>query len=278
MPIPLAVPPSGEVDLTGSGYRAEGELRADAHVLGDGLLLDEVRTLIAAAWSTARSCAYRTAPGRSRATRRRRRLATAASRAPARGDRRQHPVGTTETATPIANTKRSCRLMPLSPATTKNTAPIATASAAGVHNAVGLELQRTAIALRPLGQCSEPAEPGCPCPSLCRGGQQSASAAIRSPGSSTRRTKMARSLSTGDGPLAPSILFRPCPASRRRASSLERPATGCSVRSGVVRSAVRHPEPVVFRPAVPQTWKGTLVTMTFGSGASERRSRAAVSS
>ena len=48
MTIQKAVTPSGEIDLTGSGYRPEGELRADGHAIGEGVLLDELRTLIAA--------------------------------------------------------------------------------------------------------------------------------------------------------------------------------------------------------------------------------------
>jgi magnesium-transporting ATPase (P-type) len=48
MTIQRAVTPSGEIDLTGSGYRPEGELRADGHAIGEGVLLDELRTPIAA--------------------------------------------------------------------------------------------------------------------------------------------------------------------------------------------------------------------------------------
>jgi magnesium-transporting ATPase (P-type) len=48
MTIQEAVTPSGDVEVTGSGYRPEGELRADGHILGDGPLLQEVRALIGA--------------------------------------------------------------------------------------------------------------------------------------------------------------------------------------------------------------------------------------
>ena len=39
---------SGDVEVTGSGYRPEGELRADGHVLDEGPLLEEVCALIGA--------------------------------------------------------------------------------------------------------------------------------------------------------------------------------------------------------------------------------------
>jgi P-type Ca2+ transporter type 2C len=48
MTIQDAVTPSGDVEVTGSGYRPQGELRADGHVLGEGALLEEVRVLIGA--------------------------------------------------------------------------------------------------------------------------------------------------------------------------------------------------------------------------------------
>ena len=48
MTIQEAVTPSGDVEVTGSGYRPQGELRADGHVLGEGPLLEEVRVLIGA--------------------------------------------------------------------------------------------------------------------------------------------------------------------------------------------------------------------------------------
>ena len=38
---------SGEVDVTGSGYRPEGELRVDGRPLDDPVLLDEVRAVLA---------------------------------------------------------------------------------------------------------------------------------------------------------------------------------------------------------------------------------------
>ena len=48
MTIQRIVTGSGEVDVTGAGYRPEGELRRDGRPLEDEVLLDEVRTLIAA--------------------------------------------------------------------------------------------------------------------------------------------------------------------------------------------------------------------------------------
>jgi P-type Ca2+ transporter type 2C len=48
MTIEKVVTGSGEVDVTGSGYRPEGELRQNGRALEDPDLLDEVRTLIAA--------------------------------------------------------------------------------------------------------------------------------------------------------------------------------------------------------------------------------------
>jgi Ca2+-transporting ATPase len=48
MTIQKVVTPSGEVNLTGSGYRPDGEPRVDGQVLGEGALLDEVRALIGA--------------------------------------------------------------------------------------------------------------------------------------------------------------------------------------------------------------------------------------
>ena len=46
MTIEKVVTPSGEVDVTGSGYRPEGELRVDGRPLDDPLVLDEVRALL----------------------------------------------------------------------------------------------------------------------------------------------------------------------------------------------------------------------------------------
>ena len=46
MTIEKVVTASGEVDITGSGYRPEGELRVDGRPLADPVLLDEVRYLI----------------------------------------------------------------------------------------------------------------------------------------------------------------------------------------------------------------------------------------
>jgi potassium/sodium efflux P-type ATPase len=46
MTIETVVTPSGEVEVTGSGYRPEGELRVDGHPLEDSVLLDEVRFVI----------------------------------------------------------------------------------------------------------------------------------------------------------------------------------------------------------------------------------------
>jgi magnesium-transporting ATPase (P-type) len=47
MTIEKVVTASGEVDVTGSGYRPEGELLVDGRPLGDGPLLDEVRAVLA---------------------------------------------------------------------------------------------------------------------------------------------------------------------------------------------------------------------------------------
>ena len=47
MTIEKVVTGSGEVDVTGSGYRPEGELRVDGHPLDDAVLLDEVRAVLA---------------------------------------------------------------------------------------------------------------------------------------------------------------------------------------------------------------------------------------
>jgi potassium/sodium efflux P-type ATPase len=47
MTIEKVVTPSGEVDVTGSGYRPEGELVADGAPLDDTVLLDEVRLVLA---------------------------------------------------------------------------------------------------------------------------------------------------------------------------------------------------------------------------------------
>ena len=47
MTIERVVTPSGEVEVTGSGYRPEGELRADGRPLTDPVLLDEVRAVLA---------------------------------------------------------------------------------------------------------------------------------------------------------------------------------------------------------------------------------------
>jgi P-type Ca2+ transporter type 2C len=46
MTIQKVVTPSGEVDVTGSGYRPEGELRVDGGPLDDATLLEEVRAVI----------------------------------------------------------------------------------------------------------------------------------------------------------------------------------------------------------------------------------------
>ena len=46
MTIEKVVTGSGEVDVTGSGYRPEGELRVDGHPLDDPVLLDEVRAVL----------------------------------------------------------------------------------------------------------------------------------------------------------------------------------------------------------------------------------------
>ena len=46
MTIERIVTASGEVEVTGSGYRPEGELRVDGHPLEDPVLLDEVRFVI----------------------------------------------------------------------------------------------------------------------------------------------------------------------------------------------------------------------------------------
>ena len=48
MTIQKVVTPSGEVDVTGSGYRPEGELCVDGRILEEGPLLDEVRAVIGA--------------------------------------------------------------------------------------------------------------------------------------------------------------------------------------------------------------------------------------
>jgi P-type Ca2+ transporter type 2C len=47
MTIEKVVTPSGEVEVTGSGYRPDGELRVDGRPLEDSLLLDEVRVVLA---------------------------------------------------------------------------------------------------------------------------------------------------------------------------------------------------------------------------------------
>ncbi|HSD75990.1 MAG TPA: HAD-IC family P-type ATPase, partial [Solirubrobacteraceae bacterium] len=48
MTIQKVVAPSGEVDVTGVGYRPEGELRADGQAIAEGSLLDEVRAVLGA--------------------------------------------------------------------------------------------------------------------------------------------------------------------------------------------------------------------------------------
>jgi P-type Ca2+ transporter type 2C len=48
MTIQKIVTPSGEVDITGTGYRPEGELRVGDHLLDDPQLLDEVRFVVGA--------------------------------------------------------------------------------------------------------------------------------------------------------------------------------------------------------------------------------------
>ena len=48
MTIEKVVTGSGEVDVTGSGYRPEGDLRADGRPLDDPVLLDEVRAVLTA--------------------------------------------------------------------------------------------------------------------------------------------------------------------------------------------------------------------------------------
>ena len=48
MTIETVVTGSGEVDITGSGYRPEGELRVDGRTLDDPVLLDEVRAVLLA--------------------------------------------------------------------------------------------------------------------------------------------------------------------------------------------------------------------------------------
>ena len=48
MTIEKVVTGSGEVDVTGSGYRPEGDLRADGRPLHDPVLLDEVRAVLTA--------------------------------------------------------------------------------------------------------------------------------------------------------------------------------------------------------------------------------------
>ncbi len=47
MTIEKVVTGSGEVDVTGSGYRPEGDLRVDGHPLDNAALLDEVRAVLA---------------------------------------------------------------------------------------------------------------------------------------------------------------------------------------------------------------------------------------
>jgi len=47
MTIEKVVTPSGEAEITGSGYRPEGELRVDGRPLDDPVLLDEVRAVLA---------------------------------------------------------------------------------------------------------------------------------------------------------------------------------------------------------------------------------------
>ena len=47
MTIEKVVTPSGEVDVTGDGYRPDGELRSGGHVLDDPVLLDEVSFVLA---------------------------------------------------------------------------------------------------------------------------------------------------------------------------------------------------------------------------------------
>jgi len=47
MTIEKVITGSGEVDITGSGYRPEGELRVDGRPLDDQVLLDEVRAVLA---------------------------------------------------------------------------------------------------------------------------------------------------------------------------------------------------------------------------------------
>ena len=47
MTIEKVVTGSGEVNVTGSGYRPEGELRVDGHPLGDAVLMDKVRAVLA---------------------------------------------------------------------------------------------------------------------------------------------------------------------------------------------------------------------------------------
>jgi potassium/sodium efflux P-type ATPase len=46
MTIVKVTTPSGEVDVTGSGYRPEGELRVDGQLADDPVLLDEVRAVV----------------------------------------------------------------------------------------------------------------------------------------------------------------------------------------------------------------------------------------
>jgi P-type Ca2+ transporter type 2C len=48
MTIQRVVTASGEVEVTGSGYRPEGELRSDGKPLAEGPLLDEVRWVLVA--------------------------------------------------------------------------------------------------------------------------------------------------------------------------------------------------------------------------------------
>ena len=46
MTIERVVTPSGEAEVTGSGYRPEGEVRVDGRTLDDPVLLDEVRAVL----------------------------------------------------------------------------------------------------------------------------------------------------------------------------------------------------------------------------------------
>ena len=70
MTIEKVVTASGEVDVTGSGYRPEGELRVDGRPLDDPCCSTRSAPCSAAAASpTTPCCARRTASGRSRAIR-----------------------------------------------------------------------------------------------------------------------------------------------------------------------------------------------------------------